>query len=108
MSALRRPVSSGRPGRISPRFKKNSSSSDPRAIRAEAQSTSANGIPTKPGGVELRPPSVSLVSQRLIVVGTLDDVATDRLDLLRTQDLREPDHALIAQRPVMHHARPGL
>src|SRR5256714_4998929 len=96
MSALRRPVGSERRGRINPRFKRNSWSSDPWATRSQAQSTAANGIPR------------SLVSQRLILVGTLDDVATDRLDLLRAQDLGEPDHALIAQRPLMHHARPGL
>src|SRR5213082_699210 len=96
MSALRRPVGSERRGRISLRFKRNSWSTDPWAICSQAQSTAANGIPRL------------LVPERLVLVGALDDVVTDRLDLLRVQDIREADHAPIPQGSVMHHARPGL
>src|SRR3989449_9598495 len=46
--------------------------------------------------------------QCLVLVGALDDVVTDRLDLLQVQDVGEADHALISQGSVMHHARPGL
>src|SRR2546423_15480425 len=46
--------------------------------------------------------------QSFVLVGALDDVVTDRLDLLQVQDFGEADHALIPQGSLMHHARPGL
>src|SRR5580765_7814989 len=50
----------------------------------------------------------SLEPERLVLVGALDDVVTDRLDLLLVQHVREADHAPLLQGAVLHHARPGL
>src|ERR1700751_1018586 len=48
----------------------------------------------------------SAVAERFVLVGALDDVVADCLDLLGTQHARETNHALRAQGSVMHDARP--